>query len=73
MSNQTNKLLFQLEQEVAQLLLTYLEKFNITFERASQIAAFILAHLPENMTDEQVMKILPSLDDEFIELAGIVQ
>lgn len=72
MSSQTDSLLFKVEQEVARLLLVKLEKFNITFERASQIAKFILAHLPETMTDEQVMKILPSLDDDFIELAEIV-
>ncbi|MDO9028200.1 MAG: hypothetical protein Q7U68_04995, partial [Candidatus Roizmanbacteria bacterium] len=63
---------FQLEQGVAKLLLTRLEHFDITLERASQIAKFSLAHLPENLTDEQVMKIIPSLDDEFIELAEIV-
>jgi len=31
-----------------------------------------LAHLPENLTDEQVMKIIPSLDDQFYELSEIV-
>ena len=72
MSNRTNTLLFQVEQEIAKLLLVKLEKFDITFERASQIAKFILAHLPENMTDEQVMKIIPSLDDQFYELSEIV-
>src|SRR3989338_2186792 len=72
MTEQANTLLFQVEQEIAKLLLVKLEKFDITFERASQIAKFILAHLPENMTDEQVMKIIPSLDDQFYELSEIV-
>lgn len=72
MSNQSNTLLFQVEQEIARLLLVKLEKFNITFERASQIAKFILAHLPENLTDEQVVKIIPSLDDQFYELSELV-
>lgn len=67
-----NNLLFKLEQDIAKLLLDKLEHFEISLERASQIAKFILAHLPENLTDEQVMQILPSLDDEFIELAGVV-
>jgi len=48
MSDQTSSLLFQVEQEIAKLLLVKLEKFDITFERASQIAKFILSHLPEN-------------------------
>ena len=72
MSDQINTLLFQIEQEIARLLLVKLEKFDITFERASQIAKFILAHLPENLTDEQVMKLIPSIDDQFTELAEIV-
>lgn len=67
-----NKLLFQLEQDIAKLLLVKLEKIDIDFERASQIAKFVLSHLPENLTDEQVMKIIPSLDDQFFELSEIV-
>ncbi len=67
-----DNLLLQIEQEIAKLLLVKLEKFNITFERASQIAKFILSHLPENLTDEQVLKIIPSLDDQFYELSEIV-
>jgi hypothetical protein len=72
MPNETNNLLFQVEQEIAKLLLTKLEHFEITFERAAQIAKFILAHLSENLTDAQIMQIIPSLDDEFTELAGVV-
>ena len=71
-NNKQNTLLFQLEQDIARLLLENLEHFEISFERASQIAKFILSHLPENLTDEQVIQILPTLDDEFIELASIV-
>lgn len=72
MDNQPKNLLFKVEQEIAKLLLTKLEHFEISFERASQIAKFILASLPNNLTDGQVMQIIPSLDDEFTELAGIV-
>jgi len=72
MVNQNHNLLFQVEQEIAKLLLIKLEKFDITFDRASQIAKFILSHLPENLTDEQVMKIIPSLDDQFFELSELV-
>jgi len=72
MTENGKTLLFQLEQEIANLLLDKLEDFELSFERASKIAKFVLSHLPESLTDEQVMKILPSLDDEFFELAGIV-
>ena len=72
MPSEKNNLLFQVEQEIAQLLLIKLEHFDISLDRASQIAKFILAHLPDNLTDEQVAQIIPSLDDKFTELAGIV-
>lgn len=72
MNNNTKNLLFEVEQKVAKLLLTRLEHFEISLERASQIARFVLAHLPDNLTDEQVLQVVPSLDDEFTELAGIV-
>lgn len=67
-----SSLLFQVEQDIANLLLDKLEKFEIDFERASQIAKFTLAHLPANLSDEQVMQIIPSLDDKYLELATIV-
>lgn len=72
MTDNEKTLLFQLEKDIANLLLDKLEDFELSFERASKIAKFVLSHLPENLTNEQVMEILPSLDDEFFELAGIV-
>ena len=72
MADNEKTLLFQLEQDIANLLLDKLEDFELSFERASKVAKFVLSHLPEKLTDEQVMEILPSLDDEFFELAGIV-
>lgn len=66
------KIIYQLEKDIASFLLDKLEHFNLTFERAARIAKFVLYHLPENLNDEQVLQILPSLDNEFTELAGIV-
>ena len=67
-----HNLLLQVEQDIARLLIDKLEDQEITFERASLIAKFILAYLPENLTDEQVIQILPLIDDEFFELASVV-
>ncbi len=64
--------LFELEKEIARMLLVKLEHLDISLERASAIARFVLAHLPDDFTDEQVEKIIPSLDDEFWELSEIV-
>lgn len=65
-------LLIQLEKEIAELLLKKLESFGITLERASQIARFTLSKLPGDLSDQQVLTVLPGLDDEYYELAGIV-
>lgn len=65
-------LVINLERDIANLLLEKLEQSNITAERASLIAKFVLIHLPENLTNEQLRQILPTLDDEFIEIAGVI-
>jgi len=70
--SQNQQLLSKVERDIADLIIDKLEHEEITLERASLIAQFVLAHLPENLTDEQVIHILPSLDDEFIELASVV-
>lgn len=62
----------QLEQEIATLLLDKLEHLEITPERAAAIARFTLSHLPENLEEEKLAQIIPSLDDEYYELASIV-
>lgn len=72
MPDKNNQLEFQLEQDIATFLIAKLEAYELTLDRASQIAQFILAHLPDNLTDEQIRQILPALDDEFSELGEIV-
>jgi hypothetical protein len=71
MDNQ-NPLIKNIEKDIATLLLDKLEASGMTLERASTIAKFVLIHLPENLTDDQLKQLLPSLDDEFIEIAGVV-
>jgi len=68
-----NSLWFQVEQEIANLLIDKLEHVQITPERAAQIARFIVKSIPTQMTDQQMLDIIPHLDDEFFELAAIVQ
>ena len=72
LSTMKSELLFELEKEIAGLLLEKLEKMEITPERASRISKFVLSFLPENLTDEQVKNLIPKLDDQFFELSGIV-
>lgn len=73
-SNTSTKttLRFQIEQEIATLLVNKLESQQITPIRASQVARFVLQTIPLQITDEQMMAIIPTLDDEFFELATVV-
>jgi len=74
MGGQKNKpsLWFQVEQEIANFLLDRLEEQKITIEHAVQIAKFVVKTIPQQMTDQQMLEIIPKLDDEFTELASIV-
>lgn len=64
--------LYQLEKEIATIVLEKLEREEITVVRAAQISKYVLHALPDTLTDEQIEKIIPTLDDKFTELAGIV-
>lgn len=74
MDNQTNQesLWFRVEQDIATLLVSRLESEQVTPERASQIAKFVVQAIPANLNDQQMMVLIPSLDDEFVELASVV-
>jgi len=63
---------FQVEQEIANLLLDRLEAESITLEQATEIARFIIQMIPHEMSDQEMLKIIPKLDDKFTELAGVV-
>lgn len=67
-----NSLLFDLERDIARLLLDRLKHLNISVERSAQIARFILLSLPNGITEQDVRKKLPMLDDKFNEIAGII-
>lgn len=62
----------KLEKDIAVLLLDKLEHLQITLQRAGEISRFVISVLPDTLTDEQVKKIIPSLDDKFFELAEVV-
>lgn len=69
---QNDSLWFQVEQEIANLLIDKLEDQEITPEHASQIAKIVVSSIPTQMTDQQMMDVIPTLDDKFTELASIV-
>lgn len=49
-----------------------LKSGEITQERAKQIAQMILEKLPENLSYDQLIHIIPQLDDHFLELSRVV-
>lgn len=61
-----------IEREIATLILDKLEHLQITPQHAAEIAKFTLANLPSTITKDDLVRILPTLDDQFIELSGIV-
>lgn len=67
-----NNLWFQVEQEIANLLVERLENSQMNPERAVEIAKFVVRSIPKEMSDKQMLEIIPNLDDQFTELASIV-
>ena len=65
-------LLSRLESDLALLLLKKLYEQEIGWEKAKSIAKFILKAIPENISDDELLKIIPKLDDNFPQLASIV-
>lgn len=68
----TTNLQKQVEKDLALLLLEKLQKQEINFKKAQEIAKFILQAIPENISDQELLKVIPKLDDNFSELAPIV-
>lgn len=64
--------LFKLQREIALLIVEKLKHLEITPKRAAEIARFVLKALPESLTDEQIKQVIPTLDDQFFELAEVV-
>lgn len=62
----------EIETQVADLLLDRLKHHNISVARAREIAKHVLQMIPEHLTNDDMRKIIPRLDDNFAELAEIV-
>ncbi|MBD3362479.1 hypothetical protein GF362_02060 [Candidatus Dojkabacteria bacterium] len=58
----------KVQQDIVNIITKKLEAGEMTEERAKAIAKLTLEKLPEGLTYEQLMKIIPTLDDEFEEL-----
>ena len=73
MSNQNAISLQQkLESMIVEELHEKLKAGEITGDRAKEIANIVLGVVPENISHDELLKIIPQLDDKASELAGVV-
>ncbi len=63
-----SKLREDLQQRVVNIITKKLESGEMNEDRAKAIAKLTLDKLPENISYEDFMKVVPTLDDEFEEL-----
>ncbi len=66
------KLRKKIQEDVLALISSKLKSGEMSQDRARRIADMILKKLPEDISYEELMKVIPKLDDEFVELADIV-
>ena len=72
MDDKTQQLLNRVHTSIVDVITNGLEEGTITEDRAKLIAKMVLAKLPDDITYEELIKIIPKLDDEFAELSGAV-
>lgn len=62
----------KLQSDVVALITEKLQAGEMTQERSKKIAQMVLEKLPEGINYDELMQIVPKLDDEFAELADVV-
>ncbi len=67
-----NALRERIQKDIVALITDKLRSGEMSQERAQKIAATVLEKIPENISYEELYRILPKLDDDFRELADVV-
>jgi len=62
----------QLELQVVEMLKAKLDDGSLTEERSQAISSLVLEKLTPGMTLEEIFRVVPTLDDQFPELAPII-
>ena len=62
----------QLQSKIVEIITSKLESGEITQDRAKEIAKFVLDQLPDGVSYQKLMEIVPKLDDHFHELSEAV-
>ena len=70
----TNSAIFRqkLEALIVKDLESQLIQGRITGDRAVEVAQLVLKMVPENISQKELLKVIPQLDDKASELAGVV-
>ncbi len=72
MDQQAEDLRKKVQEQIVSLISKKLESGEINEARAKEIAALVLEKLPADISYDQLMQILPKLDDHFLELSNVV-
>lgn len=62
----------QLQAKIVEIITSKLESGEMTQDRAKEIAKYVLDQLPEGVSYQKMMEIVPKLDDHFHELSAAV-
>lgn len=62
----------RLQAQIVEIITSKLESGEMTEDRAKQIAKHVLDALPEGINYQQLMEIVPKLDDHFQEIGAAV-
>lgn len=62
----------KLEALIVKELESQLTQGKITGDRAAEIAELVLEAVPENISHDELLKVIPQLDDKASELASVV-
>ncbi|MBN1331536.1 hypothetical protein JW978_01460 [Candidatus Dojkabacteria bacterium] len=60
------------QNQVVGLITERLKAGEMSQDRSKKIAAMVLEKLPEEISYQELMQVIPKLDDEFVELAAVV-
>jgi len=70
--DKTDELKDKLQTQIVNIITTGLENGVMTEDRAKQIAQYVLDQLPDGISYQKLMEIIPTLDDHFHELRDAV-
>lgn len=72
MGPKAKELLDRVHSSIVDVITRGLEKGTISEERAKEIAKVVLDKLPEDITYDELIRIIPKLDDDFQELSAAI-